>query len=299
MSERALGGEAGTAPAAPARRRRLSRGWLYVLPAVLWTLLFFLVPLALMGLHSLAQRKGGKIQPGPTTANYEKFFEKDYLLGTLANSIELTGLIVVISTPLAFALAAVIAFLVPRRWQLAALVLAVLPFWTSYIVRSYSWLLLLSERGIFNSLLLDLGLIAEPLTLVNSRLGVLIVMVHYFMMIMTLTIYVNLRQIPTNYLRAARDLGAGRLQVLLKVILPLSLPGIMVGIFLTVVFAIGDYVTPQIIGGSREMVMPQAIMLQVGRLANTPMAAALAFILMVVVGLTVVGFRRWIRMTGL
>ncbi len=281
------------------RRRGLSRGWLYVLPAGLWTLVFFLIPLVVMALHSLAQRKGGKIQPGPTTANYEKFFEKDYLLGTLVNSLELTGLTVLFSAPLAFALAAVIAYLVPKRWQIAALVLAVLPFWTSYIVRSYSWLLLLSERGILNSLLLDLGLIGDPITLVNSRLGVLIVMVHYFMMIMTLTIYVNLRQIPANYLRAARDLGAGRLQILLRVILPLSLPGIMVGIFLTVVFAIGDYVTPQIIGGNREMVMPQAILLQIGRLANTPMAAALAFILMIVVALTVVGFRRWIRMERL
>ncbi len=281
------------------RRRRFSPGWIYVLPAGLWTLLFFLVPLAVMAIHSLAQRKGGKILPGPTTANYEKFFEKDYLLGTLVNSLELTGLTVLFSTPLAFALAAVIAYLVPRRWQLAALILAVLPFWTSYIVRSYSWLLLLSERGILNSLLIDLGLIGDPITLVNSRVGVLIVMVHYFMMIMTLTIYVNLRQIPANYLRAARDLGAGRLQILLRVILPLSLPGIMVGIFLTIVFAIGDYVTPQIIGGNREMVMPQAILLQIGRLANTPMAAALAFILMVVVVLTVVGFRRWIRMERL
>lgn len=281
------------------QRRGLSRGWLYVLPAGLWTLVFFLIPLVVMALHSLDQRKGGKIQPGPTTANYEKFFEKDYLLGTLVNSLELTGLTVLFSTPLAFALAAVIAYLVPKRWQIAALVLAVLPFWTSYIVRSYSWLLLLSERGILNSLLMDLGLIGDPITLVNSRLGVLIVMVHYFMMIMTLTIYVNLRQIPANYLRAARDLGAGRLQILLRVILPLSLPGIMVGIFLTVVFAIGDYVTPQIIGGNREMVMPQAILLQVGRLANTPMAAALAFILMVVVALAVVGFRRWIRMERL
>ncbi|GAB5471391.1 MAG: ABC transporter permease [Rhodospirillales bacterium] len=299
MSAQNLDATPALATARGRRRPRLSRGWLYVLPAGLWTLLFFLIPLAVMALHSLDQRKAGKIQPGPTTANYEKFFEKDYLLGTLVNSLELTGLTVLFSTPLAFALAAVIAYLVPRRWQIAALVLAVLPFWTSYIVRSYSWLLLLSERGILNSLLIDSGLIGEPLTLVNSRLGVLIVMVHYFMMIMTLTIYVNLRQIPANYLRAARDLGAGRLQILLRVILPLSLPGIMVGVFLTVVFAIGDYVTPQIIGGNREMVMPQAIMLQIGRLANTPMAAALAFILMLVVALAVVGFRRWIRMQRL
>ena len=281
-------------------RRALSpfsniRGWLYVLPALVFTVIFFVLPILIMLWHSLLQRKGGKILVDPTTANYEKFFEKSYLIGSLANSLELTLATIAIGLPLAYALAATIVFVIPKRWQIAALVLTVLPFWTSYVVRTYSWLLLLSERGIFNELMLSIGLIDAPLTLVNSRAGVLIVFVHYFVMIMTLTIYVSLRSIPANVIRAARDLGAQTRHVFTDVILPMSIPGVMVGIFLTFVLAMGDYVTPQIIGGSREMMMPQAIVLQVGRMANTPQAAALSFILMTVVVIGVVMFSRWIK----
>lgn len=274
---------------------KISRGWLYALPALTFTAIFFVLPIAIMLWHSLLSRKAGRIQPDPTTANYEKFFSKDYLVGSLFNSLELTVSTILIGLPLAYALAATIAFIIPKRWQIAALVLAVLPFWTSYVVRTYSWLLLLSERGVFNSLLMDIGLIDTPLHLVNSRAGVLIVFVHYFVMIMTLTIYVSLRQIPANIIRAARDLGAKTHQVFLVVILPMSIPGVMVGVFLTFVLAIGDYVTPQIIGGNNELMMPQAIILQVGRMANTPQAAALSFILMGVVVIGVMLFGRWLR----
>ncbi len=284
-------------PKRGARPVTLSRGWLYTLPALVFTAVFFLAPIAIMLWHSLLQRKAGRILPDPTTANYEKFFEKSYLIGSLVNSLELTFATIAIGLPLAYALAATIAFLVPRRWQLAALVLAVLPFWTSYVVRTYSWLLLLSEQGVFNGFLLSIGLVEEPITLVNTRTGVLIVFVHYFVMIMTLTIYVSLQAIPPNIIRAARDLGAKTWHVFTDIVLPMSVPGVMVGVFLTFVLAIGDYVTPQIIGGSREMMMPQAIVLQVGRLANTPQAAALSFILMAVVIVGVVGFSRWLRVS--
>ena len=273
------------------------RGWVYALPALLFTVIFFVVPIAMMMWHSLLKRQSGKILPEPTFANYEKFFEKSYLIGSLFNSLELTGATIVIGLPLAYTLAATIAFIVPRRWQIAALVLAVLPFWTSYVVRTYSWRLLLSERGLFNTILLEIGFVDEPLTLVNDRAGVLIVFVHYFVMIMTLTIYVSLRAIPTNIIRAARDLGAGTGRIFAEIVLPMSLSGVMVGVFLTFVLGIGDYVTPQIIGGSREMMMPQAIVLQVGRFANTPQAAALSFILMAVVISGVLLFSRWLRVT--
>ena len=158
-----------TSTSSPASRRALFssdtlRGWAYTLPALVFAAIFFIVPIALMTWHSLLKRSSGKILPDPTIANYEKFFEKDYLIGSLVNSLELTLATIAIALPLAYALAATIAFIVPRRWQIAALVLAVLPFWTSYVVRTYSWLLLLSERGLFNRALLDIGLISEPLT---------------------------------------------------------------------------------------------------------------------------------------
>jgi spermidine/putrescine transport system permease protein len=205
---------------------------------------------------------------------------------------------VALTLPLAYALAATIAFALPRRRQATALALIVLPFWTSYVVRTYAWLLALSDTGVINRALLAIGLIDEPLVLVNARSGVLIVFVHYFLMVMTLSIFVNLRRIPTNYIRAARDLGAPWHRVFLHVVLPLSVPGVAVGVFLTIVIAIGDYVTPQIVGGGNELTLPQAVMLQVGRFADTPMAAAISFILMLLIVAVLLAFGRHLRSGG-
>ena len=213
----------------------------------------------------------------------------------MINSFELTALTVLIALPIAYGMAASVVFAVPRRWHVPVLVLTILPFWTSYVVRTYAWLLVLGDQGLINETLITIGVINEHLSLVNNRAGVLIVFVHYFTMIMTLTIFVNLRRIPGNLIRAARDLGASPAQVFWRVILPLSVPGIATGVFLTIVLAIGDYVTPQIIGGGSELTMPQAIMLQVSRLANTPMAAALSFFLTACVVIAVIVFSPWLR----
>ena len=268
----------------------------FVLPAALWCAVFFVLPLLVMAIYSFWLRAGGKIVTDFTLANYAKFFGRDYLLASLTNSLEITALTAVISLLLAYPLAAILAFRVPPRWQGVGIALAILPFWTSYVVRSYSWLLVLSEGGVVNSALLAIGLLDEPIRMVNNRSATVLVFVHFFTMLMTLTIFVNLRQIPANYLRAAADLGASRWQTFWRVVLPLSVPGVMVGLFLTIVIAIGDYITPQIVGGNRELVMPQAIMLQIGRRADIPMASAMAMVLMLVVSLVFLAFARWLRM---
>ncbi len=173
--------------------------------------------------------------------------------------------------------------------------LAVLPFWTSYVVRSYAWLLVLAEKGVINTFLLELGVIAEPLQLANTRTATVIGFVHFFVMLLTLTIYANLKQLSPNYRKAAADLGATPLQSFAHVILPLTLPGIMVGAFLTFVLAIGDYITPQILGGNNELLMPQLIMMQIGRRGDFSSASALSIILMAVVTLAYFACARWLR----
>ena len=120
--------------------------------------------------------------------------------------------------------------------------------------------------------------------------------VHFFVMLLTLTIYANLSQIKESYRKAAADLGASGFQTFLHVTLPLSLPGVAVGAFLTFVLAVGDYITPQILGGGKELLLPQAIMLQIGRAADFPMASALSMILMLVVTAAYLLFARYLRM---
>lgn len=278
---------------AKAERRR---GWLLAGPALLWTLAFFVLPFIAIAALSLARMDGREIAFGLYPDNFVKFWTDPAVFKALPVSLAITLTVTVVSVVLAWPLAAIIAFRVPARWQRLALLLAVLPFWTSYVVRSYSWALVLGQNGVVNKALMWSGLIAEPLEIAATRTATIIGFVHFFVMLLTLTIYANLIQLSPNYARAAADLGARPWQVFAHVILPLTLPGMVTGAFLTFVLCIGDYITPQILGGNRELLLPQAIMLQIGRQADFPMAAALSLILMVVISLAYLACARWLRL---
>jgi spermidine/putrescine transport system permease protein len=267
-----------------------------VIPALVWTAAFFILPFAAMIWMSLSSLTGRVIVPGPSLSNYARIFGDVSLFKGIVVSLEITAIVTVISVLLAYPLAWILAEQVPKRWQRLALMLAVLPFWTSYVVRSYAWLLVLGQHGVVNNTLMDLGLIAEPLEIVASRTATVIGFVHFFVMLLTLTIYSNLVQLSPNYARAAQDLGAGAFATFRHVILPLTLPGIMTGAFLTFVLCIGDYITPQILGGSNELTLPQLIMLQLGRRGDFPMASALSIVLMGLVTLAYLGCARWLKM---
>lgn len=272
------------------------QAWGLLAPALVWTAAFFVLPFLGMVALSFAHMEGRAVVRGFDPGNYARIFTDPTMLGALANSLEITGIVTVISVVLAYPLAAIIAFRVPARWQRLALLLAVLPFWTSYVVRSYSWLLVLGQNGVVNKALLGLGLIAEPLEIASTRAATVIGFVHFFVMLLTLTIYANLIQLSPNYARAAQDLGASRWQTFTHVILPLTLPGVITGAFLTFVLCIGDYITPQILGGNTELTLPQLIMLQLGRSGNFPLASALSVVLMAVVTLAYFASSRWLRL---
>jgi spermidine/putrescine transport system permease protein len=244
-----------------------------------------------MAAMSLVSKQAG----GWGLENYTQFFTNPSYWRAMTNSLEVTSLVTVISVVLAYPFAWILAFVVPERWQRLALMLAVLPFWTSYVVRSYSWLLVLAEKGLINTTLVNFGLLSKPLQLANTRTATIIGFVHFFVMLLTLTIFANLKQLSPSYRKAAADLGASPLQSFIHVILPLTLPGIMVGAFLTFVLAIGDYITPQILGGNNELLMPQLIMMQIGRRGDFGSASALSIILMAVVTLAYLACARWLK----
>ncbi|MDQ0314121.1 ABC transporter permease [Amorphus orientalis] len=268
----------------------------FVAPALAWTVAFFCVPFVVMAIVSLWERVGTDLVASWSFANYAKFFARGHFFEAMVNSLEVTFLVTVLSVLLAYPLAWILAEKVPPRWQRLALICAILPFWTSYVVRSYAWVLVLASNGVVNQALQATGLIDEPLRLANTRTATVIGFVHFFVMLLTLTIFANLMQLPKNYARAAADLGAGPIRTFWYVILPLTLPGIMVGAFLTFVLCIGDYITPQILGGNSDLVMPQLIMLQIDRRADFPTASALAILLMVVVTVVYIACARWLKL---
>ncbi|KEO50807.1 ABC transporter permease [Thioclava pacifica] len=272
------------------------QGATLVAPALLWTLIFFVLPFLAMALMSLSHLEGRSVVSGPDLRNYAKIFTEASLLKGIAVSLEITVLVTVISVALAWPLAWIIATRVPVRWRRLALLLAVLPFWTSYVVRSYSWALVLGEKGVVMNALVGLGMLSEPVQIMATRSATVTGFVHFFVMLLTLTIYSNLVQLSPNYARAAEDLGASRWQVIRLVILPLTLPGVVTGAFLTFVLCIGDYITPQILGGNNELTLPQLIMLQLGRRGDYPMASALSLVLMLIVTLAYLACARWLKM---
>ena len=267
------------------RRRALA----LLAPATLWTVLFFALPFGVMAAISL--RRSGS--DGWSLGNYAEFLGNPEYIGALLNSLEITMTVTVLSVLLAYPLAWIIAEEIPPRYRRLALALAVLPFWTSYVVRSYAWSLVMAKQGVLNEAVTSLGLPA--LALGTSRAAVVIGFTHFFTMLLVLTIYASLVQLPPNLRRAAADLGAGPVAIFRHVIWPLTLPGVAVGAFLTFALCIGDYVTPQILGGGNDLALPQLVMLQIGRSADLPMASALSIILMAAVTLAYLVLARSMR----
>lgn len=255
--------------------------FVYLFPAGTLFLLFFVLPLAAMIWLSFYVQQGFVLSSTASLANYADFFSKPYYLEALRNSLWMGAVVTAVSLIVAYPLAYILSFHASPTWQRIGIMVCVLPFWTSYVVRSYSWLLALSSSGIVSRTAGDLGL-PWGQGLANTTSATVIGFVHFFVMLLCLTIFSNLVRIPKSYVKAAQDLGAGRLAVFLRIILPLSLPGVIAGVMLTFVLTLGDYVTPQILGGGKELVLTQVIMLQVQRQGNFPMAGAINLVLMAI-----------------
>ena len=285
---------AGSAPTPEqaAARRDARRGLALAAPAVLWCVVFFVLPFATMLVWSFHTGAPGE---GPATLdNYRRFFSDDTFTSALRYSLEVTSIVTVLSVLLGFALAWAIATQVPPEHQRLWLMLAVLPFWTSYVVRSYAWLLVLSPDGVVNQTLMALRLVAEPLELSFHRATTVTGFVHFFAMLCTLTIYASLSRIDPRLGLAAADLGATRWQTFRRVTLPLAAPGVAAGAFLTFVVTIGDFVTPQILGGNNELLLPQIALLQITRRGDISMAAAMSVVIMLCVSAAYLLLARWL-----
>ncbi len=279
-----------------ARRGRLA-GISFTLPAVAWIVLFFAAPIVIMVVYSLMPLAPDGTLSSFSLRNYERFFGEPAYVQAIWNSVVTTAIVVVISLLLAYPFAYVIAYKVPKRWQRLALAFAILPFWTSYVVRSYAWLLVLSPTGVINWALRALEITDKPIMFAYNPGATTVGFVHFFIMLNALTIYANLVQINPRYVLAAQDLGASALRSFFAVTLPLSIPGMVVGAFLTVVLCIGDFITPQILGGLKELLLPQVIMMQIQRQLDLPMASAMSLVLTLIVAIVYLALQRQLRMS--
>lgn len=247
-------------------------------PAILWLVLFIVAPLLIVLVMSLATRGAyGSTIYEFTADNFLRAFEPLYLRAywrTIWIATTTTLFCAVVSYPVAYYL----AVRAPERWKRTLLVLTVIPFWTSFLIRTYAWILLLRSEGVINSALMGTGLIATPLRLLYSDFAVLVGQVYGELPFMILPIYVALDRLDRRLLEAAQDLGANRIWTFVKVTLPLSRPGVIAGVVLVFVPSLGAFITPDLLGGAKSVMIGNLIQNQFAQL-NQPFGSALSLIL--------------------
>ena len=246
-------------------------------PAVAVVLALLLVPLAqLLGQSFTDPRSGGF-----GLVNYARMLDDPgyalTFLRTFLTSAIVTAMCVLLGYPVAF-----LAAISRQRTALLILALVLVPFWTSVLVRTYAWLVLLQRTGLINRGLQGLGLIDEPLALVHNLTGTIIGMVHVMLPFVVLTLYGSLKQIPEDLGRAAASLGARPGRVFLQVILPLSAPGLLAGAVFVFVLSLGFYITPELMGGGRTIMVAMLVQRNIDIYSQFGAASAVAMVLLAV-----------------
>ncbi|MBS7699842.1 MULTISPECIES: ABC transporter permease [unclassified Chelatococcus] len=256
------------------------------LPLILLLVLAFLLPVAKLLLGSI-------FTPTPTAENYLRIAQEPIFLRILLRTVQTAAIV----TLLAFVLGYPVALVMTRLSGRAAMLVAacvLIPLWTSVLVRSYAWIVLLQRTGVVNSTLMSWGLIDQPLKLIYTEGAVIVAMTHVLSPYMILPIFSALRSIPPELDRAARNLGAGPWTSFTAVTLPLSLPGVYAGAIMVFILSLGFYVTPALVGGPQNLTIATLIGQQTTELLNWPFAGALAGVLLLVT-LGLVGlFRRFL-----
>lgn len=221
--------------------------WGLTLPATLAVLALLVIPVAMTIAGTFADPKG-------LLAPYQAFFNSGFRRAVLYRTLEISLITTFIALIVGFMTAYVIARM-PGRLKSLMIIVAVFPLLTGVVVRSFAWLIILGKNGILNSLLLGIGVIAEPLSMLYTQGAVIVAMVYLFVPLMILTLVGVLEGIPEDLIDAAASLGARPLAAFLQVILPLAMPGLIVGAVLVFTGSFTSYATPQLLGGERQMMM--------------------------------------------
>jgi spermidine/putrescine transport system permease protein len=269
---------------------------------------FFLAPLALMLAVSFAQRGTyGGIEPvgnlwtfvrsGAFLANYGRSLQGLYL-GIGWRSLWLAALTTALAIAVSFPIAYYLAILAPARWKGLLLGLVVVPFWTSFLIRTYAWMFILRTEGLLNLALLGMGLVHRPVELLYTPTAVLIGLVYGELPFMILPLYASLEKLDRSLLEAAADLGAGGAQAFRRVTLPLSLPGLAAGVVLVFVPSLGQFVVSDLLGGARGMLLGNLIQNQFAVARDQPFGSALAFELMAAVLALLLAYAVYARRRG-
>jgi spermidine/putrescine transport system permease protein len=262
----------------PVRLRKAALPYLLLLPGLGWLLLFFALPLVYMAFESL---KTGTIDTGfQLTWEFSNYTNalNDYS-EQFIRSFEYAGLATLIALLIGYPLAYVIAFR-GGKWRNALLLLVIVPFFVTYLIRTLSWETILSDSGVVVSTLKTLGIVSQDGRLLDTTVSVVAGITYNFLPFMILPLYASLERIDHRLLEAGYDLYGRRRDVFLRVTLPLSMPGVVAGVLLTFIPAAGDFINAQLLGTPKQFMIGNVIQSRYLVLADYPTAAALSFLLM-------------------
>ena len=246
------------------------------LPAFAVVFLLLLVPLAWLLFQSFWDG-------GPSLNHYIRLFSDPVYFNTFVLTFRISFIVTVVTLLLAYPVAYA-ATVAKGKWRALILAFVLVPFWTSVLVRAYAWLILLQRSGIVNSTLRDIGLIERPLSLVHNELGTIIATVHILLPFMILPLQATMARIPRDLLTAGSSLGGSPFHVFRRVFLPLSLPGILAGCTLVFVLCLGFYITPELMGGGRTVMVSMVISRNIELYQAWGAASAVSVVLLAIVG---------------
>lgn len=272
-------------------KKKKSGLFLTVLPLYLFTLCFVVGPLLYMVALSFATNGSGSSTIWSfTLENYKKIAEPVYLKSFVQSfqlAITSTLLIVLMGYPFGYFMAKLSA---KRKKRMMLLIM--IPFWTSSLIRMYGWILILQAKGVLNGFLMKLGIIEEPLKILYSYPAVVIGMVYALLPFMVLAVYSSVEKMDWSYVEAARDLGANAVKAFFTVTFKLTLPGLLTGVILTFIPSMGLFFIADILGGNKIVLVGSVIQDQLTRGSNWPFAAALAVVLMMLTSLMMFVYRK-------
>lgn len=264
-----------------------------VAPALLLITVTMLLPVGWLFYLSLLSDQGTF-----SLEHYQRMVEQPSYRRTFATTFQVSALTTIICIVLGYPLAYFLSE-IPKRAANLCMIAVLLPLWTSLLVRTYAWLVLLQRRGLINTWGIELGLWDEPLALVHNLTGTLVGMVHVMLPFLVLPLYSAMRAIDRNYLRAAANLGASPLRSFWLVFFPLAMPGLVTGILIVFVLCLGFYVTPAVLGGGKVIMVSSRIANDIELFFNWGAASALGVVLLVMTALLVLAAGRLIPMQGL
>lgn len=272
-----------TGIAAPAGRQKRPSlaAWLLISPLFFWVAAFVIAPTVIMLVYSFCERGTlGGVVFNFTLANYAAVFDQTYLqivIRSIVFAAITTAICLLMGYPVAYYIGRA-----PERWRNLLLMLVMIPFWTSFLIRTYAWVTILKSEGLLNSLLIEYQIIAAPLEMLYTRGAVILGLVYTFLPFMILPIYTSVEKLDNALVEAAFDLGAGPLRAFSRVIVPMTSPGITAGVLLVFIPALGIYAVNDILGGGRVDMIGNIIENQFkGNARNWPFGAALGIALMV------------------